>query len=115
MKSGDIMQKSVSISSVMNSFIPISRFNKGEASKIFKEVNESGFKIVLKNNTPTCILITPKAYEEMLETIENYRLFIETEKRMETTKPEDFISEEIVMQKLGITDVDLKNTEVEFE
>ncbi|HBN86090.1 MAG TPA: prevent-host-death protein, partial [Clostridiales bacterium] len=44
----------------INSIVPISRFNKGEANKIFDEVKQSGFKIVMKNNTPACILISPE-------------------------------------------------------
>ena len=33
------------ILNIMNSMVPISRFNKGEASKIFDEVASSGTKI----------------------------------------------------------------------
>lgn len=103
------------ISGAINSLIPISRFNKGEANKIFEEVRETGFKIVLKNNTPTCVLITPEAYEQMLETLENYRLLIEAEKRLENAKEEDFIPAEQALQELGISEADLEDIEVEFE
>ncbi|MHB8126523.1 MAG: type II toxin-antitoxin system Phd/YefM family antitoxin [Desulfitobacteriaceae bacterium] len=103
------------ISGAMNSLVPISRFNKGEANKIFEEVRETGFKIVLKNNSPTCVLLTPEAYEQMLETIENYRLLVEAEKRMENAKAEDFIPAEKAMQELGISESDLKDIEVELE
>ncbi|HBW37547.1 MAG TPA: prevent-host-death protein [Desulfosporosinus sp.] len=99
----------------MNSLVPISRFNKGEANKIFEEVRETGFKIVLKNNTPTCVLLTPEAYEQMLETIENYRLLVEAENRMENAKEEDFIPAEHAMLELGISEADLKDLEVELE
>ena len=44
------------LKTTMNMFVPISRFNKGEAGKIFKEVAEKGMKIVLKNNEPECVL-----------------------------------------------------------
>lgn len=104
-----------SISNVVNSLVPISRFNKGEANKIFEEVKETGFKIVLKNNSPACVLLTPEAYEELLETLENYRLFIEAEKRMEKAKTEDFITADKAMQELGIKESDLEGTDVELE
>lgn len=103
------------ISGAMNSLVPISRFNKGEANKIFEEVRETGFKIVLKNNTPTCVLLTPEAYEQMLETIENYHLLLEAEKRMENAKDEDFIPAEKAMLKLGISESDLTDIDVELE
>lgn len=109
------MLNNISISNVVNSLVPISRFNKGEASKIFEEVKETGFKIVLKNNSPACVLLTPEAYEELLETLENYRLFIEAEKRMEKAKTEDFIPVDEVMQELGIKESDLEGKDVDLE
>lgn len=109
------MQENISISGVMNSLVPISRFNKGEANKIFEEVKETGFKIVLKNNSPACVLLTPEAYEQMLETIEEYRLYLEAEKRMENAKQEDFIPYDRVLEELGINMADLENIDVEIE
>ena len=37
----------MSVVGMMNSMIPITRFNKGEASKIFEEVELTGTKIVV--------------------------------------------------------------------
>jgi len=109
------MLNHISISGVVNSLVPISRFNKGEANKIFEEVRETGFKIVLKNNSPACVLLTPEIYEQMIETIENYRLLVEAEKRMKNAKAEDFIPAEKAMQELGISKADLEGTDVELE
>lgn len=109
------MLENISVSGVMNSLVPISRFNKGEANKIFEEVKQSGFKVVLKNNSPACVLLTPEVYEQMLETIEEYRLYLEAEKRMENAKPEDFIPHDKVLEELSINKTDLDNTDVEFE
>ena len=41
----------ISVSSVLNAIVPISRFNRGEANKIFEEVSQNGFKIVVKIST----------------------------------------------------------------
>jgi antitoxin StbD len=109
------MLDNISIKGVMSSLVPISRFNKGEANKIFEEVRQTGFKIVLKNNSPACVLLTPENYEQMLETIENYRLFIEAEKRTANVKPEDFIPSEKAMRELGISETDLETIDVEIE
>jgi PHD/YefM family antitoxin component YafN of YafNO toxin-antitoxin module len=104
------------ISDMLNAIVPISRFNKGEANKIFDEVNKSGYKIVVKNNKPTCVLITPERYKEMEEIIENYNLLIEAERRMKNVKDDDFISSDEVLLDLGITKEELKNIdEVEIE
>ena len=73
------MIKKVSVSGVLNSFVPISKFNKGEAHKIFDEVKQNGYGIVVKNNSPTCVLITPEIYEEMMEIIDKYNSMMEVE------------------------------------
>jgi len=109
------MFDNISVSNMLNAIIPISRFNKGEANKIFDEVNSSGFKIVIKNNKPTCVLITPEKYEEMMEIIENYYLFVEAEKRMKSAEADGFISHDQIMDKLNITKDELSDVEVEIE
>ena len=40
---------------ILDSIVPISRFNKGEANRIFTEVKNDGIRIVVKNNTPECV------------------------------------------------------------
>ncbi len=109
------MHHNPTVSSVMNSLVPISRFNKGEAGKIFDEVSQTGFKIVLKNNTPTCVLLSPEMYEEMLEIIEDYRLLVEADTRMAKAKPEDFIPANKMLSGVGIEEGDLDDVEVEIE
>lgn len=47
--------------------IPISLFNKGMAGKIFKSVKENGSKVVMKNNVPECVLMSPESYLAMTE------------------------------------------------
>ena len=61
------------VSNMSSSIVPISRFDKGEASKIFEEVRESGVKVVVKNNKPCAVLISIEKYKEMMETIEKFR------------------------------------------
>lgn len=90
------------VSNLINAIIPISRFNKGEAGKIFDEVSISGVKVVVKNNKPTCVLITPEKYEELMETIENYQLLFEAANRMKAARDGDFVSHEDVLSEMGI-------------
>lgn len=109
------MLNNITLSNMLNSIVPISRFNKGEANKIFDEVSKSGYKIVVKNNKPTCVLITPEAYQEMMETIENYKLSMEADRRMKNATENDFISSEDVLIDLGITKDQLSKVEVDIE
>jgi len=62
----------MSVMSVMKSIVPITRFNKGEANRIFDEVEASGTKIVMKNNRPVCILMSPAQYETLMEMLSDY-------------------------------------------
>jgi antitoxin StbD len=105
----------IAVSDLVNAIVPISRFNKGEAGKVFKEVNEAGIKIVLKNNVPACVLLSPDVYEELKETLEDCRLLLQAEKRMDKAQEDDFISAEEAMQRLGISEEDLKVTEPDVE
>ena len=101
----------MAVNDLLKSMVPISRFNKGEAGKIFDVVNEEGIKLVLKNNRPACVLLSPDAFEEIQETLENYRLLVEAEKRMKKSRKEDFISEAEAMRELGISEDDLKESD----
>lgn len=100
----------IAASNFVNASVSISRFNKGQAGKVFKEVKEEGIKIVFKNNQPECILIAPQAFEEIKETLEDYRLLIEAEERLKDACESDFISTEEAMKELGITEADLNTT-----
>lgn len=110
------MLNNVSVTNMLNSIVPISRFNKGEANKIFDEVNKTGCKIVVKNNKPTCVLITPEAYQDMVEEIEDLKLCMETERRIKNGAENDCISQEEIRKEFGITQEDLDAIEdVEIE
>lgn len=63
----------MSLHHINDRLVPISRFNKGEANKIFDEVARDGFRIVMKNNEAKCILLSPESYDAMLDMIEDYR------------------------------------------
>lgn len=105
----------LSLKYVMNSIVPITRFNRGEANKIFDEVSKTGIKIVLKNNVPVGVLIEPERYDEMVEMLEDFALFFEAEQRMKNFKQSGMISEKQIMENLEISDSDLDDINVEIE
>ncbi len=105
----------ISVQNVMKSIVPITRFNKGEASRIFEEVETSGTKIVMKNNKPACVLMSPDKYEALMETLADYALQEEAQVRMASFDPADTVSREEVMDSLGITQKDLDEIDVEIE
>lgn len=54
-------------SEVLMHTVPISQFNKGMAGKIFEDVRKTGTKVVMKNNAPECVLVSPEEYIEFVE------------------------------------------------
>jgi antitoxin StbD len=67
--------------------VPISRFNKGEAGKIFDEVNSCGIKVVIKNNKPAGVILSPDKYLEVMKTVESYHLLVEAMSRAASHQP----------------------------
>lgn len=87
--------------------VSVSDFSQGKAGRIFADVAENNTEyVVLKNNQPTAILISPREYKEtqekaakfekMLETIENIRLLnlAESRENSQSVSFEDFVAEE---------------------
>lgn len=110
-----IMKGGILIPDLTNTMIPITRFNKGEAGKIFEEVKESGLKIVLKNNSAECILLSPKKYEQMVEMLSDYVLSMEAEQRMIHNDDKENLTHNEMMRELGISSKDLEEIDVEIE
>ena len=52
-----------SVMSAIENTISISLFNRGLAGKIFSDVRRTGAKVVMKNNAPECVLLSPKEHK----------------------------------------------------
>lgn len=105
----------MSVTGMLQTMIPISRFNKGEASKIFNEVERTGTKIVVKNNQPACVLISPHQYESLMEMLSDFILREEAEARMEHYDACESKTQEQMMQEFGISQSELDEVDVELE
>ena len=57
--------------------IPITRFDNGDADKVFEEVELEGPKIVVENNKPVCVLLSPSRYESLMNWLSDYDRLIE--------------------------------------
>ena len=80
--------------------IPISQFNRGLAGKIFEEVKRYGAKVVMKNNIPECVLLSPEEYIRLLDKANDARLLATSAQRMSQFNPSTAISQEQVDQNL---------------
>lgn len=99
----------------LEAMVPITRFNKGEAGRIFEEVEKSGMKVAIKNHKPACILLSIQDYKEIIEMMEDYKLLLEAQRRLEETDESEYISHEDMMKSIGVKADDLNDVEVEIE
>mgnify|MGYP002622703293 FL=1 len=97
--------------SLLKSLIPISQFNKGQAAKIFDRLHSEKELIVLKNNQPSAVILSPEEYARLTEIEEDYYLLLEATKRIERNGTKAPISFDKVMADLGITEEELTETE----
>ena len=91
--------------------IPISQFNKGQASKIFDRLRSEPELIVLKNNQPSAVILAPDEYIRLAEIEEDYNLLMEARQRLAANKDKAAIPAADVMKHFGISDADLEEME----
>ena len=95
--------------------IPISLFNKGLAGKIFEDVKRCGAKVVMKNNTAECVLLSPEQYVRLLDEVNDAHLLTLASERMEKNNGVT-VSQEDVDREFGFTSGDYEDVgEIEFE
>ena len=87
---------------VLNSLVPITQFNRGQASRIFDRLHTESQLVVLKNNQPAAIILSPAEYARLSEIEENYNFLLEASARLENNTAST-ISMENVMKDLNIT------------
>lgn len=100
----------------LQSLVPISQFNKGQASKIFDRLHSERELIVLKNNQPSASILSPEEYTRLTEIEEDYFLLLEANKRMEENGDNKTIPFDSVMDNLGISEdalLDMEDEDIE--
>ena len=99
------------LTNVLKNIVSISMFNKGMAGKIFSDVKKGNTKIVMRNNEPECILLSPDEYIKLKEAIEDLEDLLLAIKRDANTDKTKLISAEDAMKELDITQEDLDAAE----
>ncbi len=97
------------ITSAIKNTISISLFNRGLAGKVFDEVKKTGAKVVMKNNAPECVLLSPDEYIKLMDEVNDARLLAAASERMQNFSHQTLIDGEDVYRKLNISAEDLKD------
>lgn len=101
---------------VLNSLVPISHFNRGQASRIFDRLHTENQLVVLKNNAPAAVILSPAEYSRLMEMEEDYHLLLLAQERLANTDMKKARSMADVMKDLGITQEEIDEAEdVEIE
>lgn len=101
---------------ILDCLIPITQFNKGQASRIFDRLRSEKQLIVLKNNAPSAVILSTEEYARLSEIEEDYELLLEATSRLQNPSNDTTISFDTVVSNLGITEDDLQTSEdIELE
>ena len=104
-----------SATDVLNRLVPITQFNRGQASRIFDRLRTETELIVLKNNQPAAVILSPEEFSRLSEIEEDYILLLEAAERLANNKT-PATSIEDVLKELGISEQELAVAEdVEIE
>ena len=95
----------------LNSLVSITQFNKGQASRIFDRLSSEKQLIVLKNNVPSAVIISPEEYIRLSEIAEDYYLLMEAQSRLKNNEGKESLSFEEVMRIYDISEEDIENAE----
>ena len=91
---------------ILDSLIPITQFNRGQASRIFDRLHTESQLIVLKNNQPAAIILSPSEFQRLSEIEEDYTLLLEATRRLKEDSSSTSSREE-VMSELNISESEL--------
>ena len=89
--------------SALRSFVPISQFNKGQAGKIFDRLKTEQRLMVLKNNAPAAVILSPEEYYRITEYEFDQELLRVAHERMQGDWERECIPFDQVLENCGIT------------
>ena len=101
---------------ILKSLVPITQFNRGQASRIFDRLRTERQLVVLKNNQPAAVILSPEEYTRLTEAEEDYQLLLLARERLAGDNLKNAIPEQDVLNGLDITEEEIAQAEdVELE
>ena len=91
---------------ILDSLVPITQFNRGQASNIFDRLHSESRLIVIKNNQPAAIILSPSEFQRLNEIEEDYTLLLEATRRLKEDSSSTSSRKE-VMSELNISESEL--------
>ena len=95
-----------SIRGAIENTVSISLFNKGLAGRIFEDVKRYGVKVVMKNNSAECVLMSLEEYVRLMDEVNHARLLAEASARMSHFDPAKLLSAHQIDEALCLSPED---------
>ena len=99
------------LAEALESMVPISAFNKGQASRIFDRLENESQIVVLRHNAPCAIILSPAEYTRLCSAEYDSGLINLAIERLRANKGKEPLTEAQLMDALGITEGDLNAAE----
>ena len=96
---------------MLNRLVSITQFNRGQASRIFDRLQTERELIVLKNNQPSAIILSPEEYTRLSEIAENYTLMLEADERLARNGDKPAVPFDSVLKSFGISEKEIDDAE----
>ena len=96
---------------LLKSLVSITQFNKGQAAKIFDRLKTERRIVVLKNNAPSAIILSPDEYLRLLEIEEDTILTDIAEQRLAGYVLGKGIPYEEALAQMDLTPEDIEKAE----
>lgn len=101
------------VTTALTNTISISQFENNSATKIFNEVKKSGAKVVMHNNEPECVLLSPSEYLSLMAELNKAKSMLDSDENDVIFDLSMTLSEEEMLKRLGITQEELDEMEEE--
>lgn len=95
----------------IDNLVPVTLFNKGQAARIFDRVKTERQLVVLKNNAPSAVIISPDEYMRLTEIEENYYLLELANSRLAGGNMETAVAEADALRELGVSEDEINAAE----
>ena len=97
--------------STLQSLVSISQFSKGQATQVIDRLHTEPQLIILKNNVPTAVLLSPDEFTRLSNIEEDYELLMLAQERLKNDNIKNAKSEADLLASLGITEDEISAAE----
>lgn len=106
----------MSLTGAIKNTISISLFNRGQAGRVFDDLKTTGPKVVIRNNEPACVVMSPDDYLQLIDKLEEMKMMNIAQERLMNFDSASLVSQDELDKDFGWTKEDIEKwDDVEIE